>query len=89
MDNATILPDKGGYVNTPLLLICVFSKRFTPLLVITLKSDTRVSSFPWYTLLSAFLLISCSEFQDTAHDDAHDAFMTLPPNTRFREGEVP
>jgi len=41
MDNATILPDKGGYVNTPLLLICVFSKRFTPLLVITLKSDIR------------------------------------------------
>ena len=30
-----------------------------------------------------------SEFQATAHDDAHCAFMTLPPYTRTREGEVP
>ena len=25
----------------------------------------------------------------TAHDDAHGAFMTLPPNTRSREGKSP
>src|SRR6266849_6139447 len=40
-------------------------------------------------LPSAFLLISCSEFQTTPHDDAHGAFMTLPPYTRTREGEAP
>ncbi len=38
--------------------------------------------------LGAFLLISCSEFGATAHDDAHHAFMTLPPYTRTREGET-
>jgi hypothetical protein len=26
-------------------------------------------------------------FRATAHDEAHDAFMTLPPYTRTREGE--
>jgi hypothetical protein len=27
--------------------------------------------------------------QATAHDEAHNAFMTLPPYTRIREGEAP
>src|SRR5260370_13131287 len=35
------------------------------------------------------LLFSCSAFQATAHDDAHGAFMTLPPYTSTREGEAP
>jgi len=40
--------------------------------------------------LGAFLLFSCSAFEATIHDEAHDAFMTLPPyTTRGREGEVP
>jgi hypothetical protein len=39
-------------------------------------------------LPGAFLLLSCSAFQVTAHDDAHGAFMTLPPYTRTREGET-
>jgi hypothetical protein len=34
--------------------------------------------------LGAFWLIGGSAF----HDEAHDAFMTLPPYTRIREGEV-
>ena len=29
-----------------------------------------------------------SAFGATAHDDVHDAFMTLPAYTRTREGEV-
>jgi len=37
----------------------------------------------------AFWLICCSAFGATAHDAAHDAFMTLPPYTRTREGEAP
>ena len=32
--------------------------------------------------LRAFLLISCSAFGATAHDEAHQAFMTLPPLVR-------
>ncbi|MFL5661431.1 MAG: hypothetical protein ACJ8BW_08755 [Ktedonobacteraceae bacterium] len=39
-------------------------------------------------LPGAFLLISCSAFGTTAHDEAHDAFMTLPPYTRTSEGEA-
>jgi len=35
-------------------------------------------------LPSAFLLIFCSEFQTTAHDDAHNAFMMLPIYTWTR-----
>ncbi len=35
--------------------------------------------------LGAFWLICRSGF----HDDAHDAFMTLPPYTRTREGKAP
>ena len=34
--------------------------------------------------LSAFWLIGGSAF----HDEAHDAFMTLPPYTRTSEGET-
>ena len=34
--------------------------------------------------LGVFWLIGGSEF----HDEAHDAFMTLPPYTRIRDGEV-
>jgi hypothetical protein len=34
--------------------------------------------------LGAFWLIGGSEF----HNETHDAFMTLPPYTRIREGEV-
>ena len=30
-----------------------------------------------------------SAFGVTAHDEAHDAFMTLPPYTRTREGKAP
>jgi len=30
-----------------------------------------------------------SGFEATAHDDVHNAFMTLPPYTRTREREVP
>ena len=37
------------------------------------------------SLSRAFTIISCSEF----HDEAHGAFMTLPPYTRSREGETP
>jgi hypothetical protein len=29
--------------------------------------------------LGAFWLIGGSEFHDDAHNEAHDAFMTLPP----------
>jgi hypothetical protein len=36
-----------------------------------------------------FWLISCSAFGATAHDEAHDAFMTLPPYSRTRDGEAP
>ena len=39
-------------------------------------------------ILGAFLLISCSAFGATAHDEAHDAFMALPPYTRTSEGEA-
>lgn len=39
--------------------------------------------------LGAFVLISCSEFGATTHDDTHDAFMTLSPYTQTRGGEVP
>ena len=48
-------------------------------------SDTIVTSDTSDTIL----LISCSGFQATAHDDAHGAFMTLPPYTRSRAGEAP
>ncbi len=37
------------------------------------------------SLLSAYLLLSGSGFQATAHNDAHNAFMTIPPYTRSRE----
>ena len=39
-------------------------------------------------LPGAFLLIRGSAFGATAHDEAHHAFMTLPPYTRCREGEA-
>jgi hypothetical protein len=39
-------------------------------------------------LLGASWLMCGSAFGATAHDDAHGAFMTLPPYTRSREGEV-
>jgi len=43
----------------------------------------------WVAFLpGAFWLLSCSAFGATAHDDAHGAFMTLPPYSRTREGEV-
>ena len=35
--------------------------------------------------LGAFLFLSGSRFGATPHDDAHDAFMALPPYTRSRE----
>src|SRR5260370_8890845 len=38
--------------------------------------------------LGAFWLICGAAFGATAHDDAHGAFMTLPPYTRSREGEA-
>jgi hypothetical protein len=38
--------------------------------------------------LGAFLLLCGSAFQATAHDGAHDAFMTLPPYTRISEDEA-
>ena len=37
-----------------------------------------------FFLPGAFLLVSCSEFQTTSHDEAHGAFMALPPYTRNR-----
>jgi hypothetical protein len=37
---------------------------------------------------STFLLLSGSAFQATSHDDAHDAFMTLPSYAFTREGEA-
>ncbi len=40
--------------------------------------------FAFLAAPGAFLLISCSEFQTAAHDDAHHAFMTLPIYTRTR-----
>src|SRR5579859_6084766 len=43
----------------------------------------------WVVFLpGAFWLLSSSAFGATLHDDAHGAFMTLPPYTRTREGEV-
>jgi hypothetical protein len=39
--------------------------------------------------LGAFLLLSCSAFGATAHDEAHDAFMAFPPYTRTGEGGAP
>src|SRR5258707_2992997 len=45
--------------------------------------------FREHFLPGAFWLISWSEFQATGHDDAHNAFMTLPLYTRTREGEAP
>ena len=41
-----------------------------------------------FFLPGAFLLISCSEFGVTAHDDTHNAFVTLLPYTYTREGEA-
>ncbi len=38
--------------------------------------------------LGVFSLLWGSAFGATAHDAAHDAFMTLPHHTRTREGEV-
>src|SRR6266516_4399921 len=38
-----------------------------------------------FFLPSAFLFLSGSRFGATPHDDAHDAFMALPPYTRTRE----
>jgi hypothetical protein len=52
-------------------------------------STGEVEACHVFFLPGAFLLISCSEFGATAHDDAHNAFMTLPPYTRTREGEAP
>jgi len=37
--------------------------------------------------LGAFWLICGSRFQATVYDAAHNAFMTLPPYTRTREGK--
>ncbi len=51
-------------------------------------SDTSVTSDTNDTS-DTILLGSCSAFQVTAHDDAHGAFMTLPPYTSTREGEAP
>jgi hypothetical protein len=34
------------------------------------------------------LWLLISEFQATIHDEAHDAFMTLSPYTRTKEGEA-
>src|SRR5260221_8315259 len=45
--------------------------------------------FREHFLPGAFWLISWSEFQAIGHDDAHNAFMTLPLYTRTREGEAP
>ena len=39
--------------------------------------------------LGAFWLMCGSAFQATAHDEAPDAFMTLPAYARIREGEAP
>ncbi len=39
--------------------------------------------------LGAFLLHSCSAFQVTAHDEAHDTFMTLSPRLQQRGFDIP
>jgi hypothetical protein len=45
----------------------------------------RRSGWSVYFLPGAFLLISGSAFGATAHNTAHDAFMTLSPYTSTRE----
>jgi hypothetical protein len=61
-----------------------------PLLCDQLRMPPLVSASTYGSVgvlpgLDAFLLISCSGFQATAHDAAHHVFMTLPPYPRIEK----
>ena len=44
----------------------------------------ELANWPFRTITASFLPKG-----ENDHDDAHNAFMTLPPHTRIREGEEP